>query len=409
MRSFRRWPNQVRKGTDKEQWKAVLRWCGVSWEPKIQQVASLLTTEFQSQYQRDSDVHKHRYHEADWELEHFPECVANVGNLSRLTAYMNPIVEATNKKNAIYHKTRNGPAYHPKNYKSFSSYQLRHAAWLPYRRCLLHDGARAAPHDVYFPGSGLEGLLPEVDKVGVRDEEWWGHVAPFLRKLELKEELPKEPKLWHEWMRRLPDAGRNLEVVEWRAPLKGGTGGGIMWRAAWTVYQRYLKLDGDDARLPDDIGIPCAKWVDGFEQVVFASAKKVLWVDESHLDLADVRRTLLDKAYKLFIVRLTAGTNAPERLGLRPLSDRIKAEPQHTPPEERESQLLADRYWRRRLALNKAAGPGKPLPEVLTIHGVRDLRVSLETEKDEIAKVTVLALRWSQKIGEVVPENRTGS
>ncbi|MYC15944.1 MAG: hypothetical protein F4Y39_19640, partial [Gemmatimonadetes bacterium] len=40
---FHRWPNQIRKGTKKDQWKALLRWVGVSWEPKVRYIGVDLT------------------------------------------------------------------------------------------------------------------------------------------------------------------------------------------------------------------------------------------------------------------------------------------------------------------------------------------------------------------------------
>ena len=74
---------------------------------------------------------------------------------------------------------------------------------------------------MFLPGKGLGGLLPEVDRNGLADEEWFREIMPGLRTLGVREELPDDPKDWHKWMRQLPILAEQLEESERKVP-EGG-------------------------------------------------------------------------------------------------------------------------------------------------------------------------------------------
>ena len=398
---FRQWPGRVRKRTNKELWKGLLRYAGVSWEPKIRQIKGHSEAAIWEQYRDDANVGDYKYCEKDWEIEFFPECVNVISKLDALSTMMSALNKSLEQKKAIYHKRRHGPNkygrnYYPDHYKSFADYQLRRDSWLPHKQCLLYRELRVAPNDAYLPGKDLRGLLPAVVKPsGVGDEEWWRLIIPLLKLLGVKDELPAETDQWHKWMRLLPKVAQDLGEREWRAPTTDGTdGGGLIWESARALYGGYLTLPANDVRLPKNLRIPCTAWIDGCEQVGFAAADEVLWVDQAHLDVPEVRRSLLKRKYKLFVLRLNAGKKAPERLRIRPLSEVVRAKAHYVKLEGRESQPLAKRYKERRIWLTKAAVLDKPLPESLAIEGVRNLQLSLETGKDAIAEVEVLA--WSE-------------
>ena len=67
---FQRWPNRIRKGTKKDQWRALLRWIGVSWEPKVRRIEGLPDHCLAENYRQESD----KYYEwlYDWQIEFFP-------------------------------------------------------------------------------------------------------------------------------------------------------------------------------------------------------------------------------------------------------------------------------------------------------------------------------------------------
>ena len=410
VRPFQRWLNRVRKGTDKGQWKALLRWAGVSWEPKVRRVVGLPNHCLVKTYKKES-FYRWLY---DWQIESFPECIHNIndGNDSAsVIRTMLPLADAVKKYGAAFYSTYYYSRKKKRNYNkaNFADYQLRYEAWLPCERTLFHANRRVAPCDVFLPGEGLRGLLPfEVDKSGVGNEEWFQRILPELRNLGVRNQLPEDPTDWHEWMRKLPKLAEQLEESERKVPERGEEAGGL-YRAADALYRGYLKLEwgNEDApyrrylkprwenEFPEGTDIPCLAWEDDRETLMFAPPSEVYYVDESHFD--EVRQDILRKGYKLFIVRLDAGNSAPERLGVRRLSDMLSAESQYDEPAELESQELLQSYSERRHGLSVAASLTKPLPEELNIIAVRGLRLKLTANGKSVTDVQVLS--WRSKDG----------
>ncbi len=391
--SFQRWPNQVRKWTKKHQWKALLRWAGVSWEPKVQRVTSLPHHCLVLNYEKDS-VHKYYEWLCDWEIEFFPECIHFTYNdvvPAKVFRTMVPLAKALEGYSARYYRTR---YYYNKKEKqrihgNFAVYQLRHEEWLPCKEALLHNHRKAAPKQAFLPGKGLGGLLPEVDRNGLADEEWFREIMPGLRTLGVREELPDDPKDWHKWMRQLPILAEQLEESERKVP-EGGEKAGGLYRAADALYRGYLKLERE-SEFPDDIDIPCLNWENDRKTLIFSPPREVYHVDEPHFD--EVRGDILRNDYKLFIVRLGAGNNAQERLGVRLLSDVMSAESRFDVQSEPESCKLLQRYRERRQGLSIVASLRNPLPGELSIMAVNGLELQLHANGKSVTGVQVLSWR----------------
>ena len=178
-----------------------------------------------------------------------------------------------------------------------------------------------------------------------------------------------------------------------------------LYRAADALYRGYLKLEREsedapyrgylklerESEFPEGTDIPCLAWEDDRETLAFSPPSKVYYVDEPHFD--EVRQDILRKGYKLFIVRLDAGNSAPERLGVRRLSDMLSAEPQYDELAELESQKLLQSYSERHHGLSVAASLTKPLPEELNIIAVRGLRLKLMANGNSVTDVQVLSWR----------------
>ena len=409
VRPFQRWPNRIRKGTDKGQWKALLRWAGVSWEPKARRVVGLPDHCLVEIYEKES-FYEWLY---DWQIEFFPECIHNTndGNdPASVIRTMLPLADAVKKYRATFYRTYYYRRKKEKNYNkaNFADCQLRHEEWLPCEPALFHAGRRVAPCNAFLPGEGLRGLLPEVDKSGVGNEEWFQRIKYKLRSLGVREQLPEDPTDWHEWMRKLSKLAEQLEESERKVPERGEETGGL-YRAADALYRGYLKLewenDGEEAgtlyrgylelerrnEFPEDIDIPCLAWEDDRETLMFSPPSEVYYVGESHFD--EVRQDILRKGYKLFIVRLDAGNSAPERLGVGRLSDTLSAEPQYDEPAEPESQKLLQSYSERCRGLSVAASLTKSLPKKLNIIAVNRLRLKLTANGKPVPAVQVLSWR----------------
>ena len=413
VRPFQRWPNRIRKGTDKGQWKALLRWAGVSWEPKARRVVGLPDHCLVENYEKES------FDEwlCDWQIEFFPECIHNTNDCNdpaSVIRTMLPLADAVKKYRATFYRTYYYRKKKKRSYNkaNFADCQLRHEEWLPCKPALFHAGRRVAPCNAFLPGKGLRGLLPEVDKSGVGDKEWFQRILPELSSLGVRDQLPDDPTDWHEWMRELPKLAEQLEESERKVPERGEEAGGL-YRAADALYRGYLKLesenDGEEAgalyrrhlklesenEFPEGIDIPCLAWQDNRETLMFSPPSEVYYVDESHFD--EVRQDILRKGYKLFIVRLDAGNSAPERLGVRRLSDMLSAEPQYDELAEPESQKLLQSYSERHHGLSVAASLTKPLPKELNIIAVRGLRLKLTANGKSVTDVQVLS--WRSKDG----------
>ena len=383
---FQRWPNRIRKGTDKDQWKALLRWAGVSWEPKVRRVAGLPCHHLVENYTEESvaEYYKWLY---DWEIEFFPECIQDADDGDRPASVirtMLSLAEAVRTRRAKFYSTYYYSRKQSKRSSStnFAYYQLCDEKWLPCKKALFHDGRRVAPRHAFLPGKGLGGLLPEVDKSGVGDEEWFQRIVPKLRSLGVRDQLPYNPTEWHEWMRKLPELANSLPCTAQIAEL--------LQPAAEALYRPYLTFDWYDyPEFPKGIDVPCLSWEDNRERLMFSPPCEVYHVDEPHFD--EVRRDILRKGNKLFLLKLKAGREAPERLGVGLLSDVLSADPDHGASDQQEGKTLFQRYRERRHGLNVAASLAEQLPEELNLMAVRGLRLKLTDGGESVTDVEVLS------------------
>ena len=385
---FHSWPTHIRKGTNKDQWKALLRWIGVSWEPKVRLVDGWPNDCLLENYENELDTRYYKWI-YDWKIEFFPECIQDPDDgdrPARVIRTMLSLAETVRTRKAKFYSS-----YYYSRKKSkdscrtnFAYYQLRHVKWLTCRPALFCDCNRIAPCDAFLPGKGLLGLLPEVDKSGIGDEEWFQWVVPKLRSLGVRDRLPDNPTDWHEWMRKLPALAEQLDESEVEA--------GGLCSATDALYRGYLKLDWK-CDFPEDIDVPCLSWVDNREIFVFSPPCEVYYVGESHFD--EVRRDILSSGNKLFLLKLKAGKGAPERLGVRPLSDLFSAEPYYDESDQRAGEILFQRYRERRPGLEVAANLVRKLPENLNLRAVRGLRLKLTSDGDPVTDVEVLS--WKKK------------
>jgi hypothetical protein len=198
---FHRWPNRIRKGTKKDAWKALLRWVGVSWEPKIRRVGvprpksndwkamshwyhqmSWKPERKFVKYLAESNLKRYQYSDgsyygADWEIEYFSEFIREANDSDKSASIIKKLIslaKAVKQKRATYYKPYNqsGSRY-PHQCTNFADYQLHQEKWLPCKPALFHRHQRVAPQDAFLPGKGLKNLFPEVDRKGIKDEEWF--------------------------------------------------------------------------------------------------------------------------------------------------------------------------------------------------------------------------------------------
>lgn len=409
---FHRWPNQIRKGTKKDEWKALLRWVGVSWEPKVRRVEGwpdhYLMANYREWFNKDNNWYKWL---CDWEIEFFPECIysTNAGDPASVLRTMLSLVEILKNRKASYYRSR---YFYNKSEKhrfsgNFAAYQLCHEEWLPCKPALFHHGKRVvAPRRAFMPDKGLRGLLPEVDRGDIKNEEWFQHINLELRSLGVRVQLPKNPEDWHDWMQNLPKLANGLDN-QGQAVSEDKDYQALLQNAADSLYRKYLELDwwGElnrwnryDIDFPAGIDVPCMCWENDTEVLAFSSPDEVFYIDQPHFD--EVRQEIASKGFKLFIVRLNAGKDAPKRLGVCRLSCELHAEPCYEEAVKLESDRLSQRYKERCLGLGAAANLRKSLPEELNIIAVHGLRLELTSNGESVTDVEVLS--WEREDGSLL-------
>ncbi len=398
---FSEWRDCIPKEKKEDEWKSLLRWAGVSWEPKVRSVkcppcAHDLVSEYKEGYgnsvrSRHSygiDYWKRDRWKYNWVVEYFPQCVQGAYDDRKpwsIIRMMLPLVKAAKKYKALY-------KYHSLHkWKSFASYQLRHEKWLPCEPGLLHHERRVAPSTAFLPRKGLSRMFPEVDKRCIGDEEWDQGIEKELSKAGVQRELPDEPAEWHKWMRKLSDLRKQLSESDKDAP--GSLEDGRLWKAADALYRGYLKIDGDKG-FPEDIHVPCRSWNNDREVLAFSPPEHAYYVDAP--DLEEVKREIVKK-YDLFIISLDAGAKAPERLGVQPLSAHLKAKPLFDFVISGETEKLLERYLERCQGLSLAAKLKNPLPEELSLAAVRGLRLELTGNGENVASVHVFSWKPEER------------
>ena len=387
LQPFGKWPGEIR-GTDKAKWKGLLRWVGVSWEPKVCHRRSFeikehnLWTNYVKEYSaRNTSGHLgHNYY-----IEDFPKCVNDIERNVLIRDIFPQLQELTSKPaKRFYRKSEQS--------KSLAFYQITHDAWLPIKKSLLEDRSHIPPNEAFLPGEGLNGLLPEVDRSGTDNNTWYGNegIESKLRRIGVMEDLPESSEKWYEWMRKIAEKGLRLKREDREAPDDWkGDETKVLWHAARSLYREYLKK-GDFEMLPEDIQIPCVCFEKKHRLLDFAKPQEVHWIDEAHLAHETLEKELLLQGYKLFIFRLQE-TAEISKLRVKKLSNIIECTPQYSEcgSSGNEEYGLCQRYKARRIVLNKVKKI--QLPEEVDIKAVRNLTLKLSTNGCELSDCSVLS------------------
>ena len=386
VQSFEKWPGDLR-GIDKRKWKSLLRWIGVSWEPKVCHRRSF---EIEEHKLWDNYVKEHSaWHTSgksghNYYIEDFPKCVNDIERNVLIRDIFPQLQELTSRSAKRFYRTS-------KQSKSLAFYQLTHEAWLSVKKSLLEDRSHIPPNEAFLPGEGLNGLLPEVDKSGIDEDTWHGKdgIKAKLVILGVMESLPDSSEKWYEWMRSLAEVGKEQKEereapVDWK-----DSGGQNLWPAARSLYREYLK-NGDFGVLPKDVQIPCVCFENTHRLLNFAKPEEVHWIDEAHLADVTLENELLSQGYKLFIFRLQE-TAEISKLRVKKLSNIIECTPQYNEcgSSGNEEYELYQRYKVRRIVLNKVKNI--QLPEKLDIKAVRNLTLKLSTNGSELGDCFVLS------------------
>ena len=312
VQAFEEWPDALRE-TDKNKWKGLLRWVGVSWEPKVCQTSSFKICQYPPPSLWEDYFQKAKYYNREREgenyfIRHFHEFVDGTKG-RELIEIICPILRQIRERKWVFYFKRNNK--NPTRTESFAWFQLRKTAWLLVKRSILEDRPCIPPNEAFLPNKGLSDLLPEVDRSGIDSSPWYGDIEPKLRELGVMDSLPDDAEKWHEWMRRLEEKGSGLVAEKRKAPSDWkGEAKDLLWRGAQSLYRKYLQQAERpyrDYSLPPDIEIPCVRLENEHLTVHFSPPNEVYWIDEPHLTDSALETKLLKQGYKLFIFRLKEG------------------------------------------------------------------------------------------------------
>lgn len=398
IQSFEKWPDDLQI-IDREKWKGLLRWIGVSWEPKVCRTQDFKISDEPLWLTYDSILcdYNEVTQSGGWNyfIQDFPDSISDVGSTELLQKIFPALFVSVNKKVRRYWAKRLGYKKYSDSPRAFAFEQLRKKAWLPVKKSLLEHHSHIAPNKAFLPGKGMGVLLPEVDKSYIDDDIWHGKdsIKDKLIELGVMRELPSSHKIWYEWMQRLAETGRRLEKEEREAPTDWKDNGSkILWRAARSLYLEYLKKEISSS-FPKDLEIPCVRFENGHRILDFSEGKNVYWIDESHLADSTLENKLLSQHYRLFIFRLQEAANV-EKLGIRKLSNIFKCQPDYQKLHDGETNKLLRRYRDRRVAIENLTKNLLPVPEELQIKAVKNLILRLSANDREFGKCSVYS--WKE-------------
>lgn len=391
VKAWNRWPVKLRRGKKKAQWKMLLRYCGVSWEPKVRELrngAAPAAADLWRRYSKSSELWNYRYPIREEYIDHFPEIMNSFPSLEREVR----LLKATEGsiQGATYRKSPNGPPHAPA-FGSFARFQLRSEPWLRVKRSILFPERRLPPDQTYLPEKGLSGLLPEVSRGNISIESWWSSVIPLLKRWGVRKDLSRDVETWRDWMIRLHDAARRLPKKDWDLPDANGSGAAIVWKSSRALYKTFLR--DIDARFRS-LNVPCRVWTDGGESLDFAPQDEVRWLDESYLTAPQILIHLLRAGIKFFIFSLSEGSSAKKKLGIRPLSQELSEKVIYESVDEASTARLRRRYSERRAGLSACVADDFPMDS--GCEAVRGLKLELSYGDNKIADVDSLSWKDSE-------------
>ena len=378
----------------KNRWKGLLRWSGVSWEPKVCQtltfeVADYLSWEYYTLEGRTLAGGK------NYLIQDFPNCIKGVKNKELIQDIFPSLFKLTESNEALrlWEKPQ-GWTEHRKTLPSIASEQLKKEAWLPVvKPSLLESRERIPPKEAFLPDRGLRHLLPEVDRSGVDEHHWFGSadIESRLRKLGVMNKLPDDVSQWHKWMKQLAEKSETWpDDPQVPDDWKSGEGNQHrLWRATCSLYREYLEREGSPSSLPEDIKIPCVCLNKEKQRILsFNPPDEVYWINESYLADSTLERKILAENYHLFIFRLNLGKNS-KRLGVKELSGVIEVEPCYAHDDEDLIKVLSRHYEKRKIVLGKVFDIELPPFDDLKITAVKNLKLKLSTNDNKLGECPV--------------------
>jgi hypothetical protein len=378
VRPLRIWREPLRRETELDAWKGLLRFAGVAWEPKLVMADwSDITDEYIKR-----NLSGFNRQDFDLCIEHFPESLAMETRLLTILEVGRTLLAIAQKYAAQYLPPNKQKSQTLKT--NFARHQLEAVEWLPHRKSLLFPRGAVAAADAYLPGKGIEGLLPEITVPDVEPRQR-SELLRFLKAIGVNDSLPTDGWVWVDWMQRLADASRQPMADQ-----------GTLFEVAKTLYRRLFNLAVDEVYAPPGLRVPCFTGGETSEHLTFVPAREAKWLDQPIFEAPEIRRALLAHGYRIFILYLSQAVSADTQLGIGRLSETVSLTPVSAGVDE-EGTAVTVAHYRSRIRALRAVVPEAQralLKEDLRVEATPHLSISMRAgDGKEITAADVRAFR----------------
>lgn len=426
LKPSKRWPVPI-SNKDYERWRLVLKFAGVSWEPKIvhfthntgisfrkypvypwgepvpsswnDYVKTLKPATF-----RNRSHFEHSPSQTDqWQIEHIPDCLPRDAHAA--IKLMRPLLKLIGKPDEhVTHPVSrrmkfvwigdNDQPHRNEPLNSFAFYQFFYSGWIPCKPTVLHPFEWIAPNCAYMPaehmdgGKFLPGLLPHLPKFG--QDPGYEYRQFLAQDLHIRSSLPhSSDEIWPEWYSALGSAAaQGKQLNKYRDGIKKLVQYSLSGysKPGWTdkvrnIPCRVISSDGKD------------------EEIAFHPKNTVCWIDKPYLSDPHARVILL-KRFNIFLFDdLSTGKRSETCFGTSPLSQKVHAvaEAGNVHPE---AETEIKKQYRSRLAalrMNQSIYKKFPLPNDLKIKVVDDLQLKLLHDEEILTEYGIL--HWTDTDG----------
>jgi hypothetical protein len=387
------YPSEARRRFTAERWRSLLRYLGVSWEPKILLLEgdadAVLPGPDHSAYSFEiGRTDGLRYLNLDWCLEAFPECLADPGPAATLMEMVASVQMTSADLTAEWFKVSGTSKTHaPSSTRSFVSFQLRRSPYLPVKPNIW--GKRVVGgSEAFWPQGGIRGITPDLDLAGFKDPRRNALKPTLSAALRFRTKLPESWADWLAWNAAL------VAAVE-----RGEVPGGL--RSARDFYELMLETKPvQDAAPPAKVVCVDPGSPTGLKAV---PRNRATWIDRPALAAPEVLGALAAAGLSYLPALLGTAPNASARLGIVRATERVVISPsfEEAPSGQARLERRLEARWRA-IAVqceHKRVKP-PPMPELRAVHGLT-LRVSLGWES--VAEIASTAFRhadaWLIDIG----------
>ena len=396
-------------------WKQILRFVGVSWELKlipwkVDRLKGWKIKGYAGNWTVDSPFenkvnikHWNRYwkeitppkydrntkfdweattHE-QWAIEFFPDALPPK-TIDRLNAIPNPKKALSSKMFYTHEKKGYWGRTYSKSLPSFACWLLRKFTWIPCKPTLFYPDNLVSCEQAYMPGTGLKGLLPEID-IKIPEGQEGRNLETFLTQdLNIREELPPSSSSeWKKWLEKLSNIDlQDINKEQFKKTVR------IFFKALLILPEKPKGIS-QGVRIPNLTMERDNKSGEESEYLSFLLPQKIYWLDKHYFAEPKTRSELI-RRFNIFLMELNEGQKAQEWFELKPLSDFIKIIPKYGPENQTIKQEMLSIYQEKYNALSAISKEIRlPKPTILKLKVVKNLRLSVSDEKGEIARPIV--------------------